>query len=273
MPEDRTHIFGTLRQAYVTGREADLPFGLTRETDGITGDARLYVVPSAKQLTGPGWHRLDALARGGATVYVSYCAGPHGTQRGPWYSHMNELFGVEHRLTYGLADAIEDDVVELTFTRDLGPLAEGTRLAFRAGGTPHSRAYLPVRPTTAEVVAVDAHGRPALLRRRHGDGQVIFCTYPLEHMAAVTPRVNPEDTCRLYDALAEVAGVRRPVTVADPRVSADVLVRGDGTRFAVLVSQADSELRVTPRSAESGHEGFEEVVLAPYGVRVLELRP
>jgi hypothetical protein len=66
--------------------------------------------------------------------------------------------------------------------------------------------------------------------------------------------------------------VRRPVTVADPRVSADVLVRGDGTRFAVLVSQADTELRVTPSAAGSGHEDFEEVVLAPYGVQVLELR-
>ncbi len=269
VPEDRAHVFDTLRQAYVTGRSADLPFGLTRETDGIDGDARLYVVPSAKQLTGPGWHRLDELARGGATVYVSYCAGPHGNQRGPWYSHMNELFGVEHRLTYGLADPIEDDVVELTFTRDLGPLTEGARLRFRAGGTPHSRTYLPVRPTSAEVVATDAHGRPALLRRRHGDGQVIFCTYPLEHMAAVTPRVNPEDTHRLYDALAEVAGVRRPVTTPDPRVSADVLVRADGTRFAVLVSQAGTELCVRP----AGAEGFEEVVLAPYGVQVLELQP
>lgn len=270
VPEDRAYAFETLRQAYVTGRAADLPFGLTRESDGITSDARLYVVPSAKQLTGPGWHRLDELARGGATVYVSYSAGPHGNQRGPWYSHMNDLFGVEHRLTYGLNDPIEDDVVEFTFTRDLGTLAEGTRLRFRAGGTAHSRAYLPVRPVSAEIVAVDGHGRPALLRRSHGEGQVLLCTYPLEHMAAVTPRVNPEPTHRLYDALAALAGVRRAVTIEDPRVSADVLVRSDGSRVAVLVSQADTELRVKPLVAGGG---VEEVVLAPYGVRVLELRP
>jgi endo-1,4-beta-mannosidase len=270
---DRTYAFDTLRQAYVSARAADLPLRLTRETDGIAEGARLYVVPSTKQLTGPGWHRLEELARGGATVYVSYCAGPHGVQRGPWYSHMNELFGVEHRLTYGMVDPIEDDVVEFAFTRDLGTLAEGTRLTFRAGGTPHSRAYLPVRPTSAEVVAVDGHGRPALLRRRCGDGWVVLCTYPLEHMAAVTPRVNPEPTHRLYDALASFAGVRRPVTVEDPRVSADVLDRADGTRFAVLVSQAETELRVKPVVAGNGPDGFEEVVLEPYGVRVLELEP
>jgi endo-1,4-beta-mannosidase len=268
--EDRTDVFGSLRQAYVTARAADLPLAFIREADGIAPDARLYLVPSAKQLTGPGWHRLEELAAGGATVYVSYSAGSHGFQRGPWYSHMNAMFGVEHRLMYGLADPIEDDVVEFTFTQEFGPLAEGTTLTFRAAGTEHSRTYLPVRPTSAEVIATDGHGRPALLRRPHGDGGLVLCTYPLEHMAALTPRVNPEPTHRLYDALAVVAGVRRPVTVPDPRISADVLVRADGTRFAVLVSQAGSEVKITPVSPEGG---FEEVVLEPYGVRVLELRP
>jgi endo-1,4-beta-mannosidase len=267
---DRTDVFGNLRQAYVSARAADLPVGLTRESGGIAPDARLYLVPSAKQLTGPGWHALERLAEGGAVVYVSYCAGSHGWQRGPWYSHMNAMFGVEHRLTYGLADPIEDDVVEFTLTRDLGSLAAGTTLAFRAAGTEHSRSYLPVRATSAEVVAVDGHGRPALLRRRHGAGWTVLCTYPLEHMAARTPRVNPEPTHRLYDALAVLAGVRRPVTVDDPRVSVDVLVRADGTRFAFFVSQAGEEVKVTPESAEGG---FEELALEPYGVRVLELRP
>lgn len=269
--EDRTYSFQTLRQAYVTARAADLPPLLTRETDGIAGGGRLYLVPSAKQLTAPGWYRLEELARGGATVYVSYSAGTHGNQRGPWYSHMNAMFGVEHRLTYGLADPIEDDVVEFSFTAGLGPIASGTTLRFRAGGTEHSRSYLPVEPTTAEVVAVDGHGRPALLRRRCGEGWTVLCTYPLEHMAAVTPRVNPEPTYRIYDALATLAGARRPVTVDDPRVSADVLVRADGTRFVFLVSQADTELNVKPFIAEGGPADGAEITLDPYGVLILEI--
>jgi endo-1,4-beta-mannosidase len=272
VPEDRTDVFTNLRQAYVSARAADLPVGLTRESDGIAEDARLYLVPSAKQLTGPGWYALERLAEGGAVVYVSYSAGSHGWQRGPWYSHMNAMFGVEHGLTYGLTDPIEDEVVEFTFTADLGPLTKGSTLSFRAAGTAHSRTYLPVRPTSAEVVAVDGHGRPALLRRRHGDGWIVLSTYPLEHMAAMTPRVNPEPTYRLYDALATLAGVRRDVTVPDPRVSADVLVRGDGTRFAVLVSQSATPLTVTPEITAPAPAG-EEVVLEPYGVLVLELRP
>jgi endo-1,4-beta-mannosidase len=275
---DRTHAFGTLRQAYVSARAADLPVGVTRERDGITGDARLYIVPSAKQLTAPAWHRLEELAIGGAVVYVSYSPGPHGVQRGPWYAHLNELFGVEHQLTYGLTDPIEDDLVEITLVADLGTLPAGTTLTFRAAGTEHSRTYLPVKPTAAEVCAVDQHGRPALLRRRCGTGWVVLCTYPLEHMAAVTPRVNPEPTFRVYDALAALAGVHRPVAIEDPRVSADVLVHADGRAFAFLVSQADAPVQVKPVLTEgtalAEPDGSEpaEIVLEPYGVRVLEIR-
>jgi hypothetical protein len=46
----------------------------------------------------------------------------------------------------------------------------------------------------------------------------VFCTYPVEHMAALTPAVNPEATSRLYDALATHAQVRRPVRTGDPRL-------------------------------------------------------
>ncbi|GLW67634.1 hypothetical protein Arub01_58770 [Actinomadura rubrobrunea] len=80
-------------------------------------------------------------------------------------------------------------------------------------------------------------------------------------MAAATPLVHPEPTYRIYDALARLAGVRRPVTVPDPRVSADVLVHADGRRFAVLVSQADTELAIA----------HPDVTLPPYGARVVEL--
>jgi endo-1,4-beta-mannosidase len=279
---DRTYLLALLRQAYVAARAVDLPIGLTRERDGIAADARLYLAPSVKQLTAPGWRTLGELAEAGAVVYVSYCAGPHGVQRGPWYADLNGLFGVEHQLRYGMADPIEDDLVEITLTADLGTLAAGSTLAFRAGGTADSRAYLPVKPAGAEVAAVDRHGRPALLRRRAGAGWVVLCTYPLEHMAAVTPRVNPEPTHRIYDALASLAGVRRPVTVEDPRVSVDLLAHADGRRFAFLVSQHDGPLTVkpvlgpghtlTPLAARPDQEPAQEVTLDPFGVTVLSLR-
>jgi endo-1,4-beta-mannosidase len=277
-PEDRTFVFDAVEQAYVAAREADLRVGLMRELDGLEPDRRLYLVPSTKQLTAPGWRALEGFAHGGAVVYVSYCAGANAAQRGPWYADLNGMFGVEHQLTYGLVDPIEDEEVVVTFVRDFGSIPEGSRLEFRAAGNEHSRAFLPVRPTDAEVVAVDQRNRPVLLERQAGGGRLVLCTYPLEHMAAVTPRVNPEPTYRLYDALAELSGVTRPVTVEDPRVLAAELRHRDGRRFVWLVSQAAAEITVKP--TVEGHladlqtgEPVTEVALQAYGVRVLRLLP
>lgn len=96
----------------------------------------------------------------------------------------------------------------------------------------------------AWAVATDAHGRPAPLCRKTGEGRTVLATYPLEHMAARTARANPEQTHRLYATLAELAGAARPVTVGTPYVAADTLVREDGARFVWLVSQSAEELTV-----------------------------
>jgi endo-1,4-beta-mannosidase len=274
-PQDSTRLHDVLRQAYVSARLADVPVALARESDGIGRDARLYLVPSAKQLLSPTWYALQRLATAGACVYVSYSPGDTGWHRGPSYALLNTLFGIEHQLSYGLVDPIEDDLVTFTFARDFGTLAVGTRLTFHAAGNEHSRAYLPVRPDGAEVIAVDSRGRPALLLRRIGSGSVVLCTYPIEHMAALTPRVNPEDTSALYDALAVHAGVRREVTVDDPRVAADIIVHSGGRRFAWLVSQAREQIAVKPTLAAGlrlcdldGHAVDGAVTLLPFGINV-----
>jgi endo-1,4-beta-mannosidase len=271
-------ISKALHQSYVSARLADLPPRLTRESDGIEPGAWLYLAPSVKQLLASTADTLQSLADKGACVYVSYSAGDVAWHRGPSYGRMNDLFGVRHHLDVGLADPISDEVVEFTFTRDFGGLPRGTTLAFRAGGNEHSRAYLPVTGTTAEVIATDAHGRPALLCRQTGRGSLVLCTYPVEYMSGVTPRVNPDATVALYGALAVHAGVRRPVTVDDPRIACDVLVRDDGTRFAVLVSHAAEELTVRPRLGEAERlaaldkaEAAEEVTMSPFGIAVRKI--
>lgn len=278
-PEDRPYVQQTGRQAWIAARLADAPPALVRESDGpLPEGARLYLVPSVKQLLAPTWYRLQELAEAGATVYVSYSPGAHDEQRGPWYAHLNQLFGVRHQLQYGLVDPIEDDEVSWTFTASLGPLAPGARLAFRAAGTPNSRVFLPVEPDGAEVLATDGRGRPALLRHAVGAGATVLSTYPIEHMAAVTPRVNPEDTSRLYEALAVAAGVERPVTVADNRVAVDRLRHADGRTFVWFVSQSPTPLTVTPAVPPGarlvpleGGQPVTTVALDAYGVAVLRL--
>jgi endo-1,4-beta-mannosidase len=275
---ERQHVFSATEQAHIAAREADLRPGFERETDGIAGGYNLYLVPSCKALTAPAWHRLDELARSGATVFVSYGTGDSPFQRGPWWPTTERLFGVRTLLTYGLNDPIEDETVELVMERPWGHLPAGATLRFRAGGGAHGRAHLPVEPAGAEVLARDSHGRAALLRHEIGAGQVVLCTYPIEYLAAATARVNPEDTWRLYRALASAADLSPPVGVDDPAVLVDGLTHEDGRRFAWLVSEAPHQLTVRPE-VEQGHRlceigqavGVDEVTLEPYGVRVLEL--
>ncbi len=173
-------------------------------------------MPSAKLITAPGAQRLLALAKGGATVYASYFAGSTNSRRGPWITPLEEIFGVRQQLRYGLIDPILEDVVTFELVEDLGELKPGETLSFKVGGSESARAFLPVEPTDAKVLAVDAAGRPALLRHSVGAGSTVLCTYPIEHMAAHRAFANPEDTWRLYSALASAAGVARPVRVPDP---------------------------------------------------------
>ena len=287
-PGDRTSAAKALAQAYVSARLADLPPALVRESgalvrdsDGIGADARLYLIPSVKQLLAPSSAVFERLAAAGACVYLSYSAGENDWHRGPSYGRLNELFGVIHQLDAGLGDPISDEVASLTLSRDFGGLAGGTTLRFRVAGNEHSRAFLPVEvPASdgAEVVATDGHGRPALLLRRIGAGSLVLCTYPVELMAANTPAVNPDDTVSLYRALATHAGVVPPVSIDDPRVACDVLVRDDGTRFAIMVSHAAEQLIVKPvlggderLIALTGEDVNGSVTLPESGVAVFEM--
>ncbi|MEJ3655865.1 beta-mannosidase [Actinomycetes bacterium KLBMP 9759] len=265
-----------LRQGYVAAREASLPVAFTREEDGIVESAALYLLPCVRQLLAPTWQQLGRLATAGSTVYFSYCSGEHNTHRSFWHSGVNEMFGVEHQLSYGIVYPILDDVVELRFVEEFGSIAKGEVLRFASAGNEHSRTFLPVVPKGATVVAVDAHGRPALLRYATGAGQTVLATYPLEYMAAQQAHVNPEDTHRIYDALAQVAGIRRDLVVDDPLVFTDTMVHSDGRRFGWIVSQHADEVTVRPRSDATlvplgGGQPLETITLAPFGVLVVEL--
>ncbi|HUZ81683.1 MAG TPA: hypothetical protein VMU73_05505, partial [Gaiellaceae bacterium] len=239
-----------------------------RERDGLFTNARLCLAPSAKLLTAPGLDRLRALAESGASVYLSYFAGSTANQRGPWLTWLDEIFGVRHTLRYGLVDPIADDEVTFSFVEPLGEIAAGATLTFAVAGESSARAYLPVTPAGADVVALDGHGRPALLRHALRSGRTFFCTYPLEYMAARTPRVNPESTWRLYSALAAEAGVHRPVRIDDPRIVTGLIRSGDA-HTALFLNCSNDSVTADPILAEGvalPTAGNEPLLLAPFGV-------
>ncbi|WQB70681.1 cellulase family glycosylhydrolase [Microbacterium invictum] len=276
-PEDAASVFEVSRQAYVASREADLPIGVAREADGLPDDCALYLLPSAKQLTAPSWKRLHERVADGAIVYASVFHGEHGVQRGPWWPNLDQTFGVVKQSRYGLVEPVDEKTVTLRFVQAFGQIAEGEQLTFPVAGTPNSRAFLPVVAASADVVAVDGAGRPALLRNRVGRGEFVLCTYPLEHFAARTPDVNPEPTWRLYAALATEAGVTVHVRSDDPRVLVDRVDHADGRHFAWFVSQASQPLVIAPRYEgelrDLSGDVIEEIALDAFGVVVVEHVP
>lgn len=271
--DERAHIVATGEQAYVAAHEAHIPVAVVREKQdgGLPSGYGLYLLPSVKQLCATSWEQLVSLARDGATVYASYSHGPSGVQRGPWWAHTEELFGVRMESAYGIAEPVTDDTVVLRFTESFGSFDAGTELRFAAAGNENGRTYLPVRATSGRVVARDAHGRPAIVVQEHGAGRAVLSTYPLEYFASAQGRVNPEQTWRLYDALAAVADVERDVRLDDPRVFTDALVHADGRRFVFFVSQHETPVTVTPTVAGGELRTLDgapspSIDLAPYGV-------
>ncbi|MCZ2402847.1 cellulase family glycosylhydrolase [Paenarthrobacter sp. Z7-10] len=274
--EERTLIVRTAEQSYVAAHEAHLPLAVVRETEdgGLPEGYGLYLLPSIKALTGPSWLQLPELARSGATIYASYCVGETGAQRGPWWISTEEIFGVERQLVYGLNNPIRDEVVELTFNTDFGTLKAGDVLRFTAAGNAHARAFLPVTLTDGTVIATDAHGNPALIVKEHGAGRTVLCTYPLEYLASAQGGVNPEDTHRLYQALAAVACIGPTLELADPLLFVDSLLHPDGREFVVLVSQhaepADVSLPADAGLRTLDGANVEALRLDPFGVAVLQ---
>ena len=282
-PNTRPIVRDCLLQAYVAARAADLAPAFTRELDGIADDARLLIVPSTQMLTGPGWEALEQRAEAGATVYVSYFTG-HSPGDAPfhpglWHPDLNGFFGVRHLLRYGLVTPIEDDEIDWRLERSFGGLEVGKELHFAARGSEDGRSFLPLEPIEAEVIAVDARGRPALVRRNVGKGSIVLSVYPLEYMGFLGRAANPDDTIRLYQALALEAGCSAPLRIERPDVHIDRLLRDDGKVFAVFVSYSADPLEVEPLVADGAtlHElgtgaSLERVKLSPRGVTVVEAR-
>jgi endo-1,4-beta-mannosidase len=270
---DRRVLRDVLLQSYASARMADLAPAMVRETDRVA-DSRLVIVPSTKALLATTWPALERAAEAGSTVLVTYSVGESPVQRGPWHPDFDRFFSVRREHRYGLADPVTGDELVWTVSSAFGGLDAGEQLRFRAAGTADGRVFIPVVPDGADVLMTDASGRPALLERKVGKGRILLGAAPVEYFAARTPRVNPDDTVRLYQAVAAHAGVQNLVAVDDVRVLSDILVHEDGRHWAVLLNQSGDALTVDARAADGsllGEDGQKTLAvdLAPYGVAVV----
>ena len=236
-PAYRQDIRDNLLQSYVAAREADLPVELQRERDGIADSARLYLAPCAKLLTAPGLDRLRALARRRRHRLPLLLRRQHDEPARP----VADLARRDLR-----RDRIACATASSTRSRTRRPSSSSSRTSAtspqergspsRVAGEPSARSYLPVDPVGAEIVAIDAHGRPALLRHAARARQ--------RRALHLSARAHGRDDARTRTRRARGGSTprsRRPQTSRGPfgstiRACSSGLLRTGATETAVFVN-------------------------------------
>ena len=207
-------------QAYALCAAVDLEVELVPEEAIDLSRYRLVLAPSTQKLLSPTWQALQDWVQRGNTLYWSYHAGDSGVLHGAWCHMIDNLTGCRHQLRYGCLDLPQDPFV-----------LQGAGLDLRvpAAGTPCGRSRLPLQPVTAQVLARDGNGAPALTSAGHGAGRVLFLNHPLERYMAEQPEVTARcGAHRLYRLLAREAGLTPGIHADEPQVQVRTVRIKDG---------------------------------------------
>lgn len=234
---DRQAVLPVTQHAYLAARRAGLAPATIREGTPLP-DSGLLLVPSAKALLANSFEIFAERASAGLHVYLSYFAGTGAGMKGAWWPPLEPLFGVQHKLRYGLAD-VSPEQVTLNVCTSFGDLGAGDQVLLSAAGSSWSRAYLPfdVVSDEVDVLLADDAGQPMLVRRRIGKGAVYLGACPIEFWGSARPDANRDDQVwRIYRALGEEADALGKVAGGNPDVLVDTLERDDGEIFVWLVN-------------------------------------
>ena len=222
--EDKGGLRRALLQSYVLAAQAGLDADVLTEDDADTsfGGYALVIVPSTQKLRVPTWHKLEAAARAGATVYWSYFSGDHEFHQGAWCPNFGALTGLRHRLRYGCFDLPGE---RLTLK---GQAVLSVPTGQQHHPAPQSLAFLPIEPAApgVESLAVDGEGRLAIAAHRLERGRVVFSAYPIERYLMARPDGSARDAHRIYRLLAHEAGIEPAYETHHPDVQARVLHAG-----------------------------------------------
>ena len=250
------------------------PSQLVRERDGLAGDRAAVSSRRARSSSPrPGVDRLRELATGGATVYLSYFAGStHEPARAVAHLARRDLRCPARASATGSSTRFSTTTVVLEFVRDFGELEAGD-----AADVPRRRASRArARSSRSSRSAPRSSPSTATAARRcsstsSGAASTVLCTYPLEHMAARTPRVNPERH------LAPLLGARHDGRASRGRSGSTTRACSSAAsgeaegRPSIFVNCSSDTVAVEPLVADdSDSAGYptEPFTLDPFGVAV-----
>lgn len=232
---DKSLMYRTYLEAFTLAKMAHLTVGIVKEPPIISNipydielpermsfppQAKLVMVPFCQALTAPTWEALYDFVKEGGTLYLSY-------RYQMWIHNFERLVGCAHLLRYGIPDVPPSDL-GINFVKDLGDIRAGESFRFRVPPSPFLSAFCPLKAETAEVIAVDDQGNPALVLNKVGKGKVFFSAFPLEYYTLETLEGNRVSLLwRLYGAMAGEAGIATPVQFTNPFVEMEILQCGE----------------------------------------------
>ena len=240
--EENDWLTGSWLSSFILARQAGLKADFPREYSDWHSRP-LLLLPSPLTSTDSFlvhvhtdfWEKARRYVEAGGALYASLC----GDAAIP---EMESLFGAR------LMDHVPVGEVTLKVVTAWGGLNPGDTFHYSAaGGSPRQwAATLEVRGAT--VIAVDQDGRPALVAHRFGKGSTLLCAYPLESYLANLPAAfdKEENTCRIYQALGNWAGVKVRFRTDQSSVEAVSLDTADHGYIVVVNHSAKSrQVRMT----------------------------
>jgi len=276
-------------QAFTTAKMAKITTGFWREPSIIFNvpydielfkevkfpkEAKLLVLPSSPILSAPTWEALYKFAEEGGTVYFSF-------RYQPWIHNFEKLTGCSHKLRYGIPDVPEGELT-INFVREMPGIKEGEIFRFSPQGSPFHTAFCPLEAHSAEVLAIDGEGHPAIVMNRIGKGKVFFSSFPLEiYVAEKTEGNKTSSLWRLYKAIAKEAGIEFPIDFTNPSVEMEILNEGSN-KLIWLVNHSwemvegpllgDFEQAVdVEKGEEMSFSGEKDIILPKKEVMVLRI--
>jgi len=222
---------------FILSRQADIPVSFPRENDNwqtlklilapypLTGSSGVYF---SYHLYTTFWNKARDYLNAGGTLYVSLNANsaiPRELCR--------EICG------FTLKDRARwQEQIACTFTADFGEIAAGTKLTLPAIAGVDGTGVL-IENESAQILAVDQDGQPAILLHEYGRGKLIACAYPLElllgkHYAAFE---SPRPEAVFYRALKQAAGIAPLCETDRPAVECGVL-QGKHRAVVILVNHS-----------------------------------
>lgn len=222
---------------YILGRQAGMPLSFPRENDNwqslplilapypLTGSSGVYF---SYHLYTTFWQKARDYLNAGGTLYASLNANSAIPRE--W---CRELCG------FTLQDRARwREEIEITFTADFGEIPAGFKFSLPAFAGVDGTGVL-IENESAQILAVDQDGQPAILLHEYGRGKIIISTYPLELLLGRAYGIfeSPRPEAAFYRALKNLAGIR-PLCESDrPEVACGVL--DGGTRsLAILVNHS-----------------------------------